>query len=180
MRRFVFTIAFASILAGVASSAHAQMPAPKPAPELKKLDYLVGTWKMEGESKPGPMGPGGKMTMAEEDAWMEGGFFLVSHSKFEAPGMGSGSGTSFMGYNPDQKTYTYDEFNSMGESEHATGTVDGDTWTWLSDEKMGPQAMKGRYTTKILTPTSYTFKFEMSTDGVTWSTVMNGKATKVK
>jgi hypothetical protein len=45
---------------------------------------------------------------------------------------------------------------------------------------MGAQTMKGRYTMKILTPTSYTFKYEMSPDGATWNTVMDGKATKVK
>jgi hypothetical protein len=175
MKRLVL---MAAILVVVASSARSQTPAP--APELKKLDYFAGKWKMEGEVKPGPMGPGGKMTMTEEDSWMEGNFFLVSHSKFEAPGMGSGSGISFMGYNPDQKAFTYDEFNSMGEAEHSTGTVDGDTWTWLGDEKVGPQTMKGRYTMKITTPNSYSFKFEMSPDGTTWNTVMDGTATKVK
>lgn len=44
--------------------------------------------------------------------------------------------------------------------------------------KMGPQTMKGRFSEKILSPTSYNFKFEMSTDGTTWNTVMDGKATK--
>ena len=180
MKRFIVTAAFATILSGVASSAYAQAPAPKPAPEVKKIDYLAGTWKMEGDAKPGPMGPGGKMTMTEENTWMPGGFFLVSHSKFEGAGMGSGSGISFMGYNPDQKIYTYDEFNSMGETEHSTGIIDGDTWTWTSDEKMGGQTMKGRYSMKVLTPTSYDFKFEMSPDGAAWNTVMDGKATKVK
>ena len=94
--------------------------------------------------------------------------------------MGSGSGISFIGYNPDQKAYTYDEFNSMGEAEHSTGTLDGDTWTWLGEQKMGPQTMKGRFTMKIASPTSYTFKYEMSPDGATWTTVMDGTATKVK
>lgn len=46
--------------------------------------------------------------------------------------------------------------------------------------KMGPQTMKGRYSMKILSPTSYTYKFEMSPDGTKWDTVMEGKATKTK
>jgi hypothetical protein len=173
--------AFAVVLAGLAVCVHAQAPAPpKPAPELKKLDYFVGKWKMDGDSKPGPMGPGGKMTMTQENAWMDGNFFVVGHSKFDAPGMGGGVATSYTGYKPDEKVYTYDEFNSMGEAEHSTGTLDGDTWTWLSEEKMGPQTMKGRFTMKIASPTSYTFKFEMSQDGATWTTAMDGTATKVK
>jgi len=174
-------LAITAILAGLAISARAQAPAPPtPAPELKKLDYFVGKWKMDGEAKPGPMGPGGKMTMTQENAWMDGNFFVVGHSKFEAPGMGSGVATSYTGYKPDEKVYTYDEFNSMGEAEHSTGTLDGDTWTWLGEQKMGPQSMKGRFTMKIASPTSYTFKFEMSQDGSAWTTVMDGTATKVK
>jgi hypothetical protein len=38
--------------------------------------------------------------------------------------------------------------------------------------------MKGRFTMKIVSPTSYTFKYEMSQDGTHWDTVMDGKATK--
>ncbi len=153
----------------------AQMPTP--APELKKLDYFVGTWTDDGEMKPGPMGPGGKMTVSEKNEWMPGGFFLTLHSIFNSD-MANGSGIAFMGYDPDNKQYTYDEFNSMGERTHFTGTVNGDTWTWVGDQKMGDQKMKGRYTTKILSPTSYSSKFEMSPDGTNWTTIMDGKSTK--
>ena len=31
---------------------------------------------------------------------------------------------------------------------------------------------------KVVSPTSYTFKYEMSQDGTSWTTVMDGKATK--
>jgi hypothetical protein len=62
--------------------------------------------------------------------------------------------------------------------ERATGTVDGDTWTWTSDENFGGQPVKGRYSTKVLSPTTYTYKFEVSPDGSQWTTVMDGKATK--
>ncbi len=144
--------------------AFAQMGPPKPAPELKKLDYFLGTWTSEGDAKPGPMGPGGKFSTSGNGKWMDGGFFLVIQSDFKS--------------NADEKVYTYDEFNTMGENVHSKGTVDGDTWSWTNDMKMGPQTMKGRYSMKILSPTSYTYKFEMSPDGTKWDTVMEGKATK--
>jgi hypothetical protein len=124
------------------------------------------------------MGPGGKMTMNQESKWMDGGFFVVIHTDFKAAAMGNGTGTAYLGYDPQEKVYTYDEFNSTGEVVHAKGTVDGDTWTWTNDMKMGPQTIKGRFTEKILSPTSYTFKFEMSADGTKWDIVMDGKATK--
>ncbi len=105
------------------------MQRPKPAPELKKLKYFAGNWTSEGDMKPSPMGPGGKMTMIEHNQWMDGGFFLTMHSQFKMADMGSGSGMAFMGYDTERKVYTYDEFNSMGEAEHSSGSLAGDTWT---------------------------------------------------
>ena len=85
-----------------------------------------------------------------------------------------------MGYNPGDKVYTYDEYNSFGQAEHSTGTFEGDTWTWTGDEKMGAQVIKGRFTMKILSPTSYAFKYEVSADGTNWTNAMDGKANKGK
>jgi hypothetical protein len=56
--------------------------------------------------------------------------------------------------------------------------VDGDTWTWTSDQKTAGSTMKGRFTIQVTSATSYTFVFDMSPDGGKWSTVMEGKATK--
>lgn len=180
MRTGLLRLLNIAILSSTVLSAQAQMQIPKPAPELKRLDYFAGTWKMDGDMKPGPMGPGGKMSLTQENHWMEGGFFLLVRSKFSSAAMGNGSGISLMGYDPDAKAYTYDEYNSMGEAVHSKGTFSVDTWTWTSDETMGDKTMKGRFTMKLLSTTSYDFKFDVSQDGSTWTTVMDGKATKVK
>jgi len=159
------------------AGAFAQGP-PPPAPELKKLDYFVGSWTMDGEIKPGPMGPGGKSTGTAKYEWMDGNYFLVSHGTF-AGVMGQGSETSYLGYDPAKGAYTYDAFNSMGIHENATGKLEGDTWTWSFDQNTGGMTMKGRFTIRTVTPTSYTYKFELSPDGGTaWNVVLDGKATK--
>lgn len=163
----------------LAAAAPAQTEMPKPGPEHKKLDIFAGSWSLEGDMKPGPMGPGGKMTENQKCEWMEGGFFLVCHSEVKSS-MGNGFGISILGYSADDKSYTYREFNSWGEFTDSKGSVDGDTWTWTSDEKMGGMIMKGRFTMKILSPTSYNFTFEMSQEGAKWTTVIDGKATKGK
>jgi hypothetical protein len=160
-----------------AVSAHAQM-GPTPAPELKKLDFMAGNWTTEGTMNPGPGMPGGKFSSTAHAEWMEGNFFLVEHSDLDMTGMGKMKELAVLGYDPDRKIYTYHAFNSMGEAESATGTVDGDTWTWNSDEHMGGMTMKGRFTMKVLSPTSYTMKFELSQDGTKFMTAMEGKATK--
>lgn len=163
----------------LATGALAQMEMPKPGPEHKKLDIFAGSWTLDGDIKPGHMGPGGKMTETEKCDWMDGGFFLVCHLDLKGS-TGSGTGVSYMGYSTDDKAYTYREFNSWGEFTDAKGTVDGDTWSWTSDERVGGMTMKGRFTVKMLSPTSYNFSFEMSQDGTKWNLVMDGKATKGK
>jgi len=159
------------------AAAMAQTEAPKPAPELKRLDVFVGSWTLDGDMKPGPMGPGGKMTENEKCEWMEGDFYLVCHSEYKSS-MGNGVGLSVMGYSNDDKAYTYREFNSFGEFVNSKGSLDGDTWTWTADEKMGGMTMKGRFTMKMTSSTSYTFGYDISQDGTKWTTVMDGKATK--
>ncbi len=170
------TISAACLL--LAAAALAQQP-PKPGPEQKKLDFFAGTWSLDGDIKPGPMGPGGKMTQTEKCDWMDGNFFLLCHTDFKSA-MGDGSGVSIMGYSPDDKTYTYREYNSWGEAMASKGAFDNDTWTWTSDEKMGDTLMKTRFTMKMTSPTAYTFTFDMSKDGATWTTILDGKAAKSK
>ncbi len=153
----------------------AQGPQMQPAPELKKLDYFAGTWNTEADMKASPYGPGGKMTATDHIEWMQGNFFMLIHSKFSG-GMGSGLELGVMGYDSAKKVYTYASYNSVGEHETATGTVEGDTWTWNSEQSGMPG--KWRYTQKVLSPTSFSIKFEMSSDGGTWSTAMEGKSTK--
>jgi hypothetical protein len=173
-----FTIlACMMLLLGNSLSAGAQTESSKPAPELKKLNYFAGTWTAEGAIKPGPMGSGGKFTGTNRVQWMDGEFFLVTQSDFNGA-MGKGTETAYMGYDSDEKAYTYDSFNSMGEADHAKGTLEGDTWTWLSETRMGAQTMKGRLTLEVVSAKSYNFKFELSADGKTWSTVLEGKDTK--
>jgi hypothetical protein len=166
-----------TVLLAIGLSARPQMETAKPAPELKKLDYFAGTWIAEGDLKPGPLGPGGKFTGTNQVQWMDGGFFLVTHSEFNGA-MGKGMETAYMGYDSNDKTYTYDSFNTLGEADHAKGNVDGDTWTWQSESRVGPQTVKGRLTIKMLSAATYHFKFEMSPDGTSWNTVLEGKDTK--
>jgi Protein of unknown function (DUF1579) len=152
---------------------------PQPAPELKNFSYFTGSWTIDGDMKPSPWGPGGKFTGSEHNEWMDGNFFLVSHSTYNSP-MGAGKGLAVMGYNHDDKVYTYDAFDSMGEYEHATGTLSGDTWDWYAESKMAGKIVKGHYVQKVLSPTSYSFKYEIGTGTGQWAPVMEGKATKSK
>jgi hypothetical protein len=78
-------------------------------------------------------------------------------------------------YDSSEKMYTYDSFNTLGEVDHAKGNLDGDTWTWQSETRMGSQTIKGRLTIKVLSATAYNSKFEKLPDGTTWNDVLEGK-----
>lgn len=161
----------------VASVAAAQAPqVPKPGPEVKRLQYYVGTWTTVFELKPGPMGSGGKTTAVDRSQWMPGGFFVETRTEGNGT-MGVLKGLAIMGYDAVEKVYTYDAFNNFGEADHFKGTVQGDTWTWNSEGMMSGKPTKMRFTAKEVSPTMYTMKFEIAADS-DWTTVMEGKATK--
>src|SRR5215472_1235894 len=165
-------VLLAACMVFLATSLQAQAPqgAPKPGPELKKLDYNIGTWKVEGEAKPfGPM-PGGKFTGTEKCEWYSGGFFVMCHSEGTGP-MGPGKSVSFIGYDSTEKVYTYLEFTSTGDAIDSKGTVSGDTWNWTAESKMGDAKISVRVTIKQVSKTEYTFKLEMSQNGGEFSVV---------
>jgi hypothetical protein len=163
----------------VAASAVAQMGGP-PGPEVKKLDYFIGTWNTEGTIAQGPWGMGGKFSATETSQWMPGNFFVESHSDFKMPPEVGGEGKSvgFMGYDTDANTYTFDQFNSLGRREKAKGTLSGDTWIWTGSDNYAGQDIQKKMTIKTVSPTSYTVRFEISLDGKDWITFMDAKATK--
>ena len=174
MRSIAAAMSVACLAAGIAL---AQGGPPKPGPEVQKLKVFEGKWTGESEMKPSPFGPGGKMTSADECTWADGGFQLVCKGTSTGP-MGKMSGTSVMGWNGEDKAYKYMGYDSTGMMAAAKGQVSGKTWTWTGEDKMGGKLMHSRYTIVETSPTSYTFKWEMSEDGKTWNTIMEGKSTK--
>jgi Protein of unknown function (DUF1579) len=176
MKRFASALLIPLLYVAFAAAQNPPAP-PKPAPELKKLDYFTGTWRLTGDMKASPFGPAGKMVGTEHNEWMQGGFFLLSHSDESSP-MGKAKGLAIFGYDSDGKAYTYQAYNSMGEAESARGTLEGNIWTWTNEMKMEGKVIRGRFTVKTTSPTAYDFKFEMAPEGGDWTTVMEGKATK--
>lgn len=177
MKRFV--------LAGVISLSTvalvAQKPEmPKPGPEHQKLGAFVGNWTFEGETKPGPMGPGGKMTGKDRIQWLPGQFFV--ERRFEGKGpMGEMKGLEVLGYDSGKKAYTFNFFDSMGVVGSGTMTVSGETWTATGTGNMGGTTFHDRCTLAFGAGSStLTIKCEMSSDGKTWAPSFEGKATKAK
>ncbi len=165
-------ILLATLVVAVSAFALAEetkkMEMPKPAPELQKLASFAGTWHLSGEMMKSPMGPGGKMTATEHCSWFAGHYFLTCRVEGNGP-MGKSTGLEMFGYDANDKVYTYASFDSMGTHETATGTVDGNKWTWNNEQKMGDKTMKGRFIVTQVSPDENTFSWSISPDGETWS-----------
>lgn len=176
IRKSIAALAGLCLAAGAALATQ-QTEAPKPGPEVKKLDGFAGKWKGESDFKPGPWGPGGKMTNEDDCTWFEGGFQLVCRGNGSGA-MGKMKGEAILGWNAEDRVYKYMGFDSTGMMGSATGLVSGNTWTWNGQEKMGGKMIMSRYTIVLTSPTTQTFKWEMSEDGKTWTTAAEGKSTK--
>ena len=152
---------------------------PKPGPEVKKLEVFAGKWKGESDLKPSPFFPGGKMTSEDDCTWFEGGFQLVCRSTGSGA-MGKIKSEMVLAWNAEEKVYKYMGFDSMGMAGTANGTVSGNTWTYTGEDKMGGKVIKSKYTIVVVSPTTQTFKWDISEDGgKTWKTAAEGKSTKM-
>ncbi len=181
MKNVTFLLYAAAALL-VSSIAAAQEGAPpKPTPEHKRLGYFVGTWHTEGEMKPGPAGPGGKMTSTDKCSWFQGGFAVVCNSEGTMP-TGPAKSIGIMSYSAEEKVYTYAGTDSSGMTMTTVprGTVQGDTWTYDDESVMGGQKVKSRVIIKELSPTAYTFRMDFQGADGKWFTAMESKSTKAK
>jgi hypothetical protein len=180
LKRGTMVLAVAWILIGVITLI-AQEPGapPQPGPEHKRLGVFVGTWKDEAEMKPGPLGSGGKLSLTETCEWFTGGFSLVCHT--DTTGfMGDLKTLTVLTYDLEEKVYRLYEFNSVGWKNTAKGTVDGDTWTFNGESKMGDKLIKTRSTIKMPSPDSALMRSEVSIEGGPMSLLMELKGTRVK
>ena len=169
-----------SMLNQSALTAQAPTP-PKPTEAHQRLAYFVGKWTNEGEMKPGPMGPGGKITSVDTCEWFEGRFAIVCRYDGKGP-MGPSKGMGIISYSPDAKAYTYYAIDNSGMARTTVprGTVQGDTWTYHDESEMGGMKIKSRVTLKELSPSAYTFLMEfMGPDGK-WAPLIESKLTKGK
>ena len=111
---------------------------PRPNPDLKSLDRLVGAWEISG-------GAQGKVTYE----WMEGGFFLVQHFDFVHGGH-KVKGMEIIGHlqpfgeepSKDIKSRIYD---TVGNTFDYVYELEGDTLTIWGGEKGSPAYYQGQW-----------------------------------
>ena len=179
MRRFV--VLFLLLMVAFVSVVQAQTPAtaPKPDPEVKKMQPWVGHWTYEQEYKAGPLGPGSKVTGESKVAWILGGFFQEAWSK-EKGAKGMSQTLEIDGYDSVNKKFTYAVFLDDGNTTSGTFSLSSTTeWSFEGKLSAGGKQYsvrgKGVFAADMK---SYTFSGEISTDGKTWVPWWEAKYTK--
>jgi hypothetical protein len=166
------------LMCGFAELSLAQAPPepPKPGPEHKKLEYFVGTWKTEGEIKANEFVPAAKFVTTETYTLDPRGFYL----EFSRPeGQIIPRTVGIMAYDSHAKVYTSYYANSAGLVGIGTGTVNGNSWTWMIEDKVFGKAVKGRTTVTIKSASQVTSKYEMLDANGRYVTIVEGTSTKV-
>jgi len=177
MRTILVAVLIFIALGGATSTSAQSSPQSQPTPsaELKQQDYFVGTWRLTGETKASPFGPGGqKFDSTERLEWMPGGFFLIAHS-FDRDKL---VGLTIIGYDENAKTLTHTSYSAGGKVEVMRGTTQGDTVTFYQDGQVKGKSVKERMIIKKVSPVLYTFKFEIAPEGGDWSLVYEGNGAK--
>ena len=164
------------LICGFTALSLAQAPpeGPKPGPEHKKLEYFLGTWKVESEIKANEYVPAGKGVTTATYTLDPGGFYVEWREEGQIPRT-----DGIIAYDSDAKVYTEFYASSAGLVGSGTGTVNGNTWTWMLEDKVFGKAAKGRTTITISSPSRFTSKYEMLDANGRYVTLTEGTATKV-
>jgi hypothetical protein len=147
---------------------------PKPGPEYKKLEYFLGTWKEEGEIKANGYVPAGKGVTTGTYTLGPGGFSVERRAEGQIPNT-----FGIIAYDSYAKAYTTFYASGAGLVGTGIGSVNGNTWTWMVEDRFAGKAYKGRTTITMLSPTEYTSKYEMADEKGGYTTLVESKATKV-
>jgi len=155
-----------------------QAVAPGVTAQHQLMGYFAGDWTASGTSRISPKTPPAPFTLKEHGEFVTDGYFLETKTSMKGP-LGTVNSQRVMGYNVQDKVYTYNVYNSLGEHQVALGHVNGNTWIWNSEEKLNGLVITGRYTIVETGPNSYTFKSEVADPKGGWATVMEGTAQRV-
>ena len=161
------------------STAALSAQAPKPAPELKRLDAFVGKWTADGQAMASPYGPAGPVASTDTFEWMAGGFFMVHHWDVKQ-GATPIKGMEVIGYDATSKAYISRFFDNAGNTGTFKGTWQGNTLVWSGETEVAGKPLKERCQMGTPAGDVWAGKCEYSTDGSKWMPNFESKNRKAK
>jgi hypothetical protein len=160
-----------------------QAQQPKPGPEQKKLEMLLGEWAYEGTGEDIPfMAAAGKFKGKYTAKKVLGGFFVQTLGEDTSDNQYVYQQVSLTGYDPVKKVYFSHSFENDGTVSVSTVSVDGNKWTMMgtrTDNKGKVYKMRTVDTYSADGKTSKSVTDYSADDGKTWHKAWVSTATKV-
>ena len=103
---------------------------PPRAPQLDKLQFMIGSWETEGDVHMMVMDEPLHTTGQNEARWALDRRFLIEEATLDMGELGRITGMSIWWWDPTIKKYRMSWFDSMGETSHAVVTYHERTDTW--------------------------------------------------
>lgn len=120
-------------LLAIPSIAGAQTAAAgQPSPDQKRLEALVGQWRIDVDQKATPLAPATKASGTQDCEWFANRH-VVCRSEAKGPA-GTYSQMQTLSYVPARKQYVAYTVDSLGSALVAYGQISGDTWTFTTDQ----------------------------------------------
>jgi uncharacterized protein DUF1579 len=144
MKRNLLTFALLGLPAMVLAQAPAPTPTatptaaptpepPKPAPELAKLQFLVGDWTHDELHHGGPTGVAARGVARSKIAWILGGHRLyITYKSVSAAGEQEGRG--ILGWDTEDKAYRLDWYDNRGRADRYSGSFNPEEALVLAGE----------------------------------------------
>jgi hypothetical protein len=156
----------------------APMSAPKPAPEMKELRSLIGTWTLEETMEPSPLAPSGGTGTGTNTARSGPGGFTVLMEQRSKGTMGNYLGHGVLTWDPNEKAYKSVWADSMTPGfVIETGHKEGDNVVYTWEMMMQGKKIRFKDVVSQPSPTSYTVTSYMN-DGSGEKKAMTFKFTK--
>lgn len=154
------------------------MTQPRP-PGMQKLAGSVGRWLGRGRVVATPSRPAYEFTYTEDIELLPGGSFLLMQWVYREP-QGEGRGITVMGYDREARSYFSHTFDEAGKVNRFKGRLAGRRLVLdrVNTYERDGKVMLSRYIRETVSPTRRLFRTEISSDGRSWSTIVEGVATK--
>jgi hypothetical protein len=154
------------------------MSTPRPAPEMKELRDIIGTWTSDETYEPSPWMPSGGTGAGTNIARLGPGGFTVLMEQRSKSATGSFRGHGVLTWDPNEKVYKFVWADSMTPGVIVeTGRKDGDSIVYTGQTMMMGKKVSVKDVIADRTPTSYTLTSFMN-DGSGEKKTMTIKFTK--
>jgi hypothetical protein len=173
MKRDITILLIAGLLAIPSIAAAQTAAAGQPSPDQKRLEALVGQWRIDVDQKATPLAPATKASGTQDCEWFANRH-VVCRSEAKGPA-GTYSQMQTLSYVPARKQYVAYTVDSLGSALVAYGQISGDTWTFTTDQP----AFNIRLTLKIAAA-SFTALAEFAGADGKYLPLSEVKATRVK